>query len=180
MNAAATVASVRNMLTMTGWQEYENPSVKDSRALHRFVRIEYRKARRRAARADQRRPARSEQSAEQAAGPEEFGEVHDQGRSATRCRRPTRPSCSSTTRAGRCGCDIPREMEPVAKYYISAMAALGFHAPRDVPFSETNMVIKCESKDKDFVIVKLSYAGLSTHAELQGVAAEDRKAAGMP
>src|SRR4029077_6367091 len=72
-------------------------------------------------------------------------------------------------------CNVPRDIDPVAKYYHDAMTALGFEVGRLLS-GEDKTVLICKSKDQD-VGIDLIYVDINTRVELRGLAPKDGKKA---
>jgi len=168
MQVAATAASVRNLLLAGGWQEFDKPLMKKIESPG-FVQAEYRK---------QGNSLRVLVSA--AAGSENRSSVkYVIGAIGHELPAPANATGVEFDDAlWMMRCTIPGDLEPTAKYYRTAMPELGFDPPQDLDMSETDMVLTCESKDKDVVIIKLHFDGDNTHAELHGISAYARKNAG--
>ena len=159
MKAAATAASVRNLLLHDGWQPFTKPYAIKSESPG-VVRDEYRKQGNslrvhvRSTATDAKKPRSSVEYLIGAIGhqlpaPPDAADVELDD---TLCQMQ---------------CTVLRELQPVAKYYCDAMTDLGYEVPREIPADETRVVIKFKSKDQEPVILELTYDGQNTHVNLK-------------
>jgi len=167
MKVAATAASVRTMLEHDGWQPFEKPFA-GKFELPNLARDEYRKE------GNSLRVLISPASGKENKSSVEYviGAIGHQ-----------LPAPSDATDVEfddalwLLRCTIPRDLGPVTKYYLAAVADAGFESPPYLPKDDNKALIVCESKDKDVLFVDLTYDGLNTRAVLHGVSAEARKKA---
>ena len=165
MKVPATAASVKNLLVANGWQPYTKPFASPPVMLDR-VRDQYRKDGNSLRVLVSPKPGKESTSAveymigaigHQLPAPADATDVEfDDAMCLMRC-------------------SVPRDIDPVAKYYYAAMAALGFEVG-DYAVDDHKTVIICKSKDQD-AVVDLNYEGISTRVDLRGYLPKDRKKA---
>ena len=159
MKAAATAASVKNLLLHDGWQPFTTPYAIKSELLN-SVRDEYRKLGNSlsvlvgSAAGDEKKSRSSVKYVIGAIGhqlpaPPDAVDVEFDD---TLCQMQ---------------CTVPRELQHVAKYYRDAMSDLGYEFPREIPADETRVVVKFRSKEQEAVVLELTYDGQNTHVELK-------------
>lgn len=159
MKPAATAASVKNLLLHDGWQPYTEPYAIRSESPN-FVRDEYRKQGNslrvhvRSAAGDDKRPRSSVEYLIGAIGHQlpASRDAADVKFDDTLCQMQ---------------CSVPRDLQPVAKYYRDAMTDLGYEGPPEIPADETRVIMKFKSKDQEPLVLELTYDGRDTHVELK-------------
>ena len=136
MKAAATAASVKNLLLHDGWQPFTKPYAIKSESLN-SVRDEYRKQGNSLKRARSGPPPAIEKAPL-------VGQVRHWARSGTNCRRhPTRPMWSSTTHSARCNARCPASLQsPSPNTTGDTLSELGYEAPREIPADDTRLIVK--------------------------------------
>jgi hypothetical protein len=163
MKAAATAASVKNLLVANGWQPYTKPYA-SAPVMPDRIRDQYRK---------------EGNSLRVIVGPKlgkENTSIVEYVIGAIGHQLPAPPDATDVEfDDAMClmRCNVPRDVDPVAKYYSGAMAALGFEVG-NYAVSEMKTVIICKSIDQD-AIVELNYEGINTHVDLRGYLPKDRK-----
>jgi hypothetical protein len=166
MKVSATAASVRNLLAANGWQQYNKPYASPPVMLDR-IRDQFRKDGNSLRVLVSPAPGKENKSAVEYV----IGAIGHQ--------LPAPPDATDVEFDDALYlmiCNVPRDIDPVAKYYHDAMTALGFEVG-NYAVNESNTVIICKSTDRD-AYVALRYEGVNTRVELSGNVPKDRKKAG--
>jgi hypothetical protein len=165
MKVAATAASVKNLLVANGWQPFTKP-FSITPAMPDRVRQQFRKEGNSLRVLVSLKPGKDNTSAVEYM----IGAIGHQ-----------LPAPSDATDVEfddamcRMFCNVPRDIDPVAKYYVVAMRALGFEVG-DFAMDPGRTFIICKSKDQD-IYIDLNYIGINTRVDLHGFLPGDRKKA---
>lgn len=165
MRVPATAASVKNLLIANGWQPYTKPYASPTVIPDR-VRDQYRKE------GNSLRVLVSPKSGKENASAVEYmiGAIGHQLPAPADATDVEFDDAMCLMR-----CSVPRNVDPVAKYYSGAMAALGFEVG-NFSVDPKKTVIICKSKGQD-AIVDLNYVGINTRVDVRGYLPKDRNKA---
>ena len=163
MKVAATAASVKNLLIANGWQPYAKPYASPPVMSDR-VRDQFRKD------GNSLRVLVSSKAGKENASAVEYmiGAIGHQLPAPADATDVEFDDAMCLMR-----CSVPRDIDPVAKYYHAAMSALGFEVG-NYSVDDNKTIINCKSKDQD-AYVELNYEGVNTRVELRGLSPKDRK-----
>ena len=163
MKVPATAASVKNLLVANGWQAYIKPYASPPLIPNR-LRDQYRKE------GNSLRVLISPKPGKENASAVEYmiGAIGHQLPAPADATDVEFDDAMCLMR-----CSVPRDIDPVAKYYVGAMTALGFEVG-NYSVDDNKTVIICKSEGQD-AYVDLNYVGINTHVDLQGRLPKDRK-----
>jgi hypothetical protein len=171
MKVAATAASVKILLVANGWQPYTKPYTIVP-ALRDRIREQYRKEGNSLRVLVSPRPGKEKKPGNQNASAVEYviGAI---GHELPAPQDANDVQFDDATCLMKCS--VPRDIEPVAKYYQEAMTALGFEVAR-ILADESKTVMVCKSPDQE-ISIDLIYVGANTQVELRGLSPKDGKKA---
>jgi hypothetical protein len=163
MKVAPTAASVRNLLLGGDWQRFTRPDF-GGLVLPHWAREEFRK---------------NGNSLTVEVSPVADNEQKSSVKyliGAIGHRLPAPPDATSVEfDDARCllRCSVLGDVKAVARYYVAAMADLGYETPSDFSPGEYKAMLVCTAKDHDTLVVDLNYEGQNTHVEIHGDTAAD-------